>query len=55
MLDLESVEQRYLAWAVDRLGGDLATLDGQLGISQRTLYRKLQAVRQGASKHGGSA
>ncbi|KXB30559.1 Fis family transcriptional regulator [Dechloromonas denitrificans] len=55
VLDLESVEQRYLAWAVDRLGGDLSTLAGQLGISQRTLYRKLQAVRQGASKQGGSA
>ncbi|WP_153132502.1 sigma-54 interaction domain-containing protein [Dechloromonas hortensis] len=55
VLDLESVEQRYLAWAVDRLGGDLPTLAGQLGISQRTLYRKLQAVRQGASKQGGSA
>ena len=55
VLDLESVEQRYLAWAVDRLGGDLPTLAGQLGISQRTLYRKLQAVRQGGSKQGGSA
>lgn len=55
VLDLESVEQRYLAWAVDRLGGDLSTLAGQLGISQRTLYRKLQAVRQGGSKQRGSA
>ena len=55
VLDLESVEQRYLAWAVDRLGGDLPALAGQLGVSQRTLYRKLQAVRRGASKQGGSA
>lgn len=32
-----------LVWAKAQPGNDLATLAGCLGISQRTLYRKLQA------------
>jgi len=39
---LDALETRYLDWAKGRADGDLAALAGQLGISQRTLYRKLQ-------------
>ncbi len=41
---LEALEATYLAWAKARPGIDLPTLATQLGISQRTLYRKLQAL-----------
>jgi two-component system response regulator HydG len=43
VVDLATLEQRYLDWAKARPGNDLPTLAGRLGISQRTLYRKLQA------------
>jgi transcriptional regulator with PAS, ATPase and Fis domain len=42
VVDLETLEKRYLEWAKARPGSDLSTLAGRLGISQRTLYRKLQ-------------
>jgi len=45
MIDLESLERRYLAWAQSRPGNDPVTLANRLGVSQRTLYRKLQGVR----------
>lgn len=47
VVDLISLERRYLAWAKARPDGDPASLAGRLGISQRTLYRKLQAGRAG--------
>lgn len=43
VIDLDSLESSYLAWAKKRLGGDLPALAQQLGVSQRTLYRKLQS------------
>ena len=42
VVDLATLERRYLAWAKARPGSDLPTLAEQLGISPRTLYRKLQ-------------
>lgn len=45
VVDLETLEKRYLEWARSRMGGDLAALAGQLGVSQRTLYRRLQEMR----------
>ena len=45
VVTLETLEKRYLDWARSRPGNDLPTLAGRLGISQRTLYRKLQAQR----------
>lgn len=45
IIDLETLEMRYLEWARSRMGGDLAALAGQLGVSQRTLYRRLQTTR----------
>ena len=43
VVDLGTLEKRYLDWAKGRPGNDLPTLAKRLGISQRTLYRKLQA------------
>ncbi|KAB2928544.1 MAG: PAS domain-containing protein [Dechloromonas sp.] len=45
VIDLDSLERRYLEWVRTRPGSDPATLAGRLGVSQRTLYRKLQGVR----------
>jgi len=45
VVTLEALEKRYLDWARSRPGSDPATLADRLGISQRTLYRKLQAQR----------
>ncbi|RIX44613.1 MAG: AAA family ATPase [Rhodocyclales bacterium GT-UBC] len=47
VVDLAGLERRYLEWARMRAGGDSAVLANQLGVSQRTLYRKLQALRDG--------
>ncbi len=41
IVPLEIAEQRYLQWALARHGGDRKSLARQLGISERTLYRKL--------------
>jgi DNA-binding NtrC family response regulator len=43
IVPLEVAERRYLDWALARLAGDKRALARQLGISERTLYRKLQA------------
>ena len=43
-IPLDALEQRYLAWAKIRSGGDTATLAEQLGVSVRTLYRKIQRL-----------
>lgn len=43
---LAEVEATYLRWAVGRHPGDMAALAAGLGLSLRTLYRKLQAARQ---------
>ena len=42
IVDLETLEKSYLGWARARADGNLSLLAEQLGISQRTLYRKLQ-------------
>jgi transcriptional regulator with PAS, ATPase and Fis domain len=39
---LDNLEQRYLAWATENFQGDRKALAGRLGISERTLYRKLR-------------
>ncbi|MCL5284854.1 MAG: sigma 54-interacting transcriptional regulator [Nitrospirae bacterium] len=46
ILPLEVMEQRYLAWAVSKAGKDLPELARTLGISLRTLYRKLSPLRR---------
>ena len=47
VVDLATLEKRYLDWVKNQPGADLATMAGQLGVSQRTLYRKLQDGRGG--------
>ncbi|MDO9394268.1 MAG: sigma-54-dependent Fis family transcriptional regulator [Methylotenera sp.] len=42
IIPLEQAEQHYLQWAVSQHKGDRRTLAKTLGISERTLYRKLQ-------------
>jgi DNA-binding NtrC family response regulator len=42
ILPLEQIEKRYLAWAMESFHGDRKTLAEQLGMSERTLYRKLR-------------
>ncbi|MFA5626923.1 MAG: sigma 54-interacting transcriptional regulator [Thiohalomonadaceae bacterium] len=45
VIPLEEVEQRYLLWALASFQGDKRALAKQLGLSERTLYRKLSTVR----------
>jgi two-component system, NtrC family, response regulator HydG len=42
IVSLEMAEQRYLHWALAQHGGDRRALADKLGISERTLYRKLK-------------
>jgi len=44
VVDLASLERRYLDWARNRPGSEAAGLARQLGVSQRTLYRKLRTL-----------
>ena len=41
IVPLETAELRYLQWALAHYGGDRKSLAERLGISERTLYRKL--------------
>ncbi len=43
ILPLSEAERRYVRWALERLDGDKKRLARLLGISERTLYRKLRA------------
>jgi two-component system response regulator HydG len=47
VLPLKIVEQTYLQWVAARHPGDKASLARQLGLSERTLYRKLQGLLGG--------
>jgi transcriptional regulator with PAS, ATPase and Fis domain len=42
VIDLETLEKRYLDWAMQQANNTVSSLAKQLGISERTLYRKLQ-------------
>lgn len=44
VLPLETVEKRYLQWVSAHHQGDKRSLAHQLGLSERTLYRKLQSL-----------
>ncbi|MEZ4235257.1 MAG: sigma-54-dependent Fis family transcriptional regulator [Myxococcota bacterium] len=44
IVSLEEAERRYIAWAAAQPGLDRKTLADKLGISERTLYRKLGRV-----------
>ncbi len=42
IISLEQLEQQYLNWARQRYAGEVGQLAEQLGVSTRTLYRKLK-------------
>jgi DNA-binding NtrC family response regulator len=42
IVPLEQMEKRYLEWATNNFPGDRQSLAAKLGVSERTLYRKLQ-------------
>jgi transcriptional regulator with PAS, ATPase and Fis domain len=44
VIGLDALERRYLAWARAQHGQDTAALAASLGVSVRTLYRKLEGV-----------
>lgn len=46
VLPLKIVEQTYLQWVAARHPGDKRALARQLGLSERTLYRKLQGLQE---------
>jgi transcriptional regulator with PAS, ATPase and Fis domain len=46
LLPLAEAELRYLGWAVSRFNGDKKQLAQRLGVSERTLYRKLRCLRR---------
>ena len=46
LLPLEQVELHYLRWAVARFDGNKKELARRLGLSERTLYRKLRNLRE---------
>jgi len=45
ILSLEEIERRYLVQVVSKFRGDRDSLADKLGISKRTLFRKLQQLR----------
>jgi len=44
VIPLDQAERRYVRWALERMGGDKRALADALGISERTLYRKLEVM-----------
>jgi len=46
VLDLDALQKRYLAWLEARGEVDFAVLALKLGVSQRTLYRKMKDMRE---------
>lgn len=46
VVELAELEMRYIAWAEARMAADPSALAGLLGVSQRTLYRKLKGLRE---------
>jgi DNA-binding NtrC family response regulator len=47
ILSLAEVEQCYLQWVAARFPGDRTALASKLGIGERTLYRRLNEIRDG--------
>lgn len=47
ILPLEEVERRYLRWCLQRVPGDRRALAERLGVSERTLFRRLARLREG--------
>ncbi|HJW23913.1 MAG TPA: sigma 54-interacting transcriptional regulator [Rhodocyclaceae bacterium] len=47
LIPLDDLEERYVKWAAREAGNDLPRLAERLGVSVRTLYRKLKAAGAG--------
>ncbi|SCZ58127.1 sigma-54 interaction domain-containing protein [Thiohalomonas denitrificans] len=45
IIPLDEMERRYLGWSVARFQGEKRDLAARLGVSERTLYRKLQDLK----------
>ncbi|AGA34529.1 sigma54 specific transcriptional regulator, Fis family - like protein [Thioalkalivibrio nitratireducens DSM 14787] len=54
VIPLDELERQYLARVVAQHPGDRQELARQLGVSERTLYRKLQRLEAGTPEHEGS-
>ena len=46
VLPLDEMEGRYLRWALAHFHGDRSELADRLGMSERTLYRKLRHLHE---------
>lgn len=46
IVPLADLEAQYLRWARSAFGGDRRSLAARLGVSERTLYRKLDALKE---------
>lgn len=46
-VDLKTLEQDYLQAMVDHFAGDVPAMAAILGISERSLYRKIKALKEG--------
>jgi len=55
VIPLREVEKRYLEWAVANHAGERAELAQQLGMSERTLYRRLRELRDDNENTPGSS
>ncbi len=55
IVPLEQLEQRYLEWAVRHFPGDRQSLAVKLGVSERTLYRKLRDTLRNGEHDGAEA
>jgi len=53
IIPLNEMEQRYLRWVMARFSGDRQLLAEQLGLSERTLYRKLKGLRLSSESPSG--
>ena len=51
LLPLEEVERRYLKWVHETHPSDRKTLAERLGVSERTLYRKLRQALEPGDQH----
>ncbi len=45
VIPLEEVERRYLRWSARHFAGERRELAARLGLSERTLYRRLEAAK----------
>ena len=52
LVSLEQAEARYLRWAVARFHGEKKQLAEKLGVSERTLYRKLSELNLTSPRTG---